>query len=506
MIHRFSLIALLFVGWLFLSAQCVVAKDDWLQVRTKNFFLIGNASEKDIRKAATKLEQFRETFRLIFTTLDLTGSVPTNVVVFKNDDAYRPFKPKRGDKIDDRVAGYFQPGDDVNYITLSSGRDERYTYEVIFHEYVHFILDTAYGKSHLPPWFNEGVAEYYAMSVIEDDIVVRFGLAPARHLVTLRDNQLIPLEKFFNLSNAELRGNGDHSRSVFYAQAWVFMHYAILHGKDDELNRFLAASLANKPTEAAFREVFGMDYGQMEKELRRYVMRYTYPTRAITLKNKLTFDGEMKVSPLSEAETNAYIGDMLWRINREEDAEQYLQNALASDPGLSMAHLALGMARIRQRKYEEAKAIFEKAIALNHNNHLALYRYAYLLSREARDAADEVSRFDTPLANRIRDMLYKAISISPSFTPSHELIAFVNLTNNERLDESVRLLATALKYQRGNMRYLVLVAEIYLRQGKLKEAGAIAEKIAPRTEDPGLRTRSEQILTEIRKRQSSSAP
>ncbi|MEP6849842.1 MAG: hypothetical protein ABI999_13380 [Acidobacteriota bacterium] len=33
----------------------VLAKDEWLQVRSKNFFLIGNASEKEIRKVATRL-------------------------------------------------------------------------------------------------------------------------------------------------------------------------------------------------------------------------------------------------------------------------------------------------------------------------------------------------------------------------------------------------------------------------------------------------------------------
>jgi hypothetical protein len=39
-------------------------KDEWISVRSKNFFLIGDAKEKDIIKVATKLEQFREVFIL----------------------------------------------------------------------------------------------------------------------------------------------------------------------------------------------------------------------------------------------------------------------------------------------------------------------------------------------------------------------------------------------------------------------------------------------------------
>ena len=138
----------------------VLAKDQWLQVRSKNFFLIGNASEKDIRKAATKLEQFRETFRLVFGSINLNASIPTNVVVFKSDSSYKPFKPKRSDgKIDNFVAGYFQSGEDVNYITLSTEGTDEDTYGTIFHEYVHFIINTNFGKSVVPPWFNAGLAQ-----------------------------------------------------------------------------------------------------------------------------------------------------------------------------------------------------------------------------------------------------------------------------------------------------------------------------------------------------------
>src|SRR6188472_3368150 len=85
------------------------AKDTWVQVRSKNFFLIGNAPEKDIRKVGTRLEQFRETFRQVFGKLNLTSPIATNVVVFKSDSSYQNFKPKRADgKIDKFVAGYFQ--------------------------------------------------------------------------------------------------------------------------------------------------------------------------------------------------------------------------------------------------------------------------------------------------------------------------------------------------------------------------------------------------------------
>ncbi|MEO7673505.1 MAG: hypothetical protein ABIU09_05440, partial [Pyrinomonadaceae bacterium] len=71
---RFVLFVALVLGISVLTVS-VSAKDEWLNVRSKNFNLIGNASDKDIRKVATKLEQFREAFRLLFTQTNLSSPI-----------------------------------------------------------------------------------------------------------------------------------------------------------------------------------------------------------------------------------------------------------------------------------------------------------------------------------------------------------------------------------------------------------------------------------------------
>src|SRR5215203_1406546 len=92
----------------------VAAKDTWVSVRTKNFLLIGNGGEKDIKKVGAKLEQFREVFTRLFPNMRFNTPVPTTVIVFKSDSSYAPFKPGAN------TAGYFQAGLDVNYITLTT--------------------------------------------------------------------------------------------------------------------------------------------------------------------------------------------------------------------------------------------------------------------------------------------------------------------------------------------------------------------------------------------------
>lgn len=475
-------------------------------MRSKNFNLVGNAGEKDIRKVATKLEQFRETFRLLFSLTNLSSSTPTNVVVFKSDNAYKPFKPKRADgKTDNFIAGYFQPGEDVNYITISTEGEDADTYGTIFHEYVHFIINTNFGKSEVPPWFNEGLAEYYQTFEIESDQKVKLGLPQNGHLQLLQQIKLIPLETFFKISNYALHQNENHSRSIFYAQSWALIHYLVQSGKSEGLGKFLTLALKDVPSEKAFQAAFQMTYAQMEKELKKYVGQNSYKYTLITFKNKLAFDGEMQTSIMSEADTNAYLGDLLYHTNRDEDAESYLQKAIALNADSSMATTTFGMVKLRQNKFDEAKTYLEKAISLGQSNYIALYRYAFLLSREGSDEFGYVKTFAADKLAKMRELLKKAIAIKPGFTESYELLAFVDLVNNEELDEAIVYLQKALQYQPGNQRYALRIAEIYLRQQKLAEAGGLAAKIAATADDPEIKARAENLNEQIRQIQEMSA-
>ncbi len=480
----------------------VSAKDEWLQVRSKNFNLFGNAKEKDIRKVATKLEQFRETFRRVFNKTNLNSSIPTNVIVFKSDNAYKPFKPKRADgKTDNLIAGYFQSGEDVNYITLSTEGDDADTYGTIFHEYVHFINNSNFGKSEIPPWVDEGLAEYYQIFQIENDQTVKLGLPQNSHLALLQQNKFIPLETLFSISNYTLHQNENHSRSIFYAESWALIHYLVQNKKTEGLSKFLTLSANDVPSEKAFKEAFQLSYAQMENELRKYVGQNRYFYSIVNFPEKLVFDKEMQTTILSEAESNAYLGDLLYHTNRDEDAEIYLQKAIALTPDSSMANTTYGMVKMRQRKYDDAKNYFEKAIAENQKNHLAFYNYAFLLSREGRDEFGYVHSFSKEQSIKIRDLLKKAIAINPAFTESYELIAFVDLVNNEELDEGVAYLQKALRYQPGNQKYAIRLAEIYLRQDKFAESRAIAEKIAKTTDDPQIKQQVENLVSNLQKRE-----
>jgi tetratricopeptide (TPR) repeat protein len=475
----------------------ICAKDEWTQVRSKNFFLIGNASDKDIRKVATRLEQFRETFQLLFKGINLVSPIATNVIVFKSDSSYRPFKPKRADgKLDNFVAGYFQPGEDVNYISLAVGGDDVETYRTIFHEYVHFIVNTNFGKSEVPPWFNEGLAEFYSTFTIENDQVVKLGLLIQYHLDLLRQTKMIPLDQLFAIGNRQLLNTGDHSRTIFYAESWALIHFLVQGGKGPALNSFLGAVIKGVPHDKAFKDAFGQDYASMQKQLEAYVGQSKYQGTQVSFEKKLTFDDEMQVTPLSAAMTNTYLGDLLYHANRADDAEPYLTTALKDDGTITMASADLGMVKYRQRKFDEARSFLETATKGEQTNAYALYYYAYLLSREGHDDYGLRREYTAETSSKMRDALRRAIAAEPAFTPSYELLAFIDVSTHTSLDEAEKAMTTAVKYEPGNEQYTLRLAEVYVDEQKVESARKVLGKLS-HSSDNEIQERSAQLLQEL---------
>jgi tetratricopeptide (TPR) repeat protein len=459
--------------------------------------LIGDAKEKNIRKVATKLEQFREVFSKLFPHTKFNSDIPTNVIVFKDAGSYKPFKPRNSKW----VAGYFQPGEDVNYITLSTDGKIEDTYGIIFHEYVHYLLETNFGKTDLPPWFNEGLAEYYQTFSIKEDKEVLLGGLQKNHLRLLQQNKLIPLKDFFAVDNYSLHKNSNHSRSVFYAQAWALIHY-LLQGNGgvykDDLNTFLSLVIKDTEPEKAFQQVFKMDYPAMEKILRKYAKQRVFKTSLVTFKNPLVFDTEMSVVPLSGADANAYLGDLLYHTHELDNAEIYLQKSLALNADQTLANNALGMVKMRQKKFAEAKKYLEKAVSGDQSNYLAHYNYAYILSREDMNEHGFVSEFPTAKAGIMRRSLRRAIQLKPTFSNSYRLLSFINFVNNENLDESIALLKKGLSIKPGDQQYLLQLAQIYMRQESFEEAEKIAGKLVKTAGDDYVRSNSESLLRNIK--------
>src|SRR5215470_19241139 len=93
--------------WLILLCGAVpaAARDNWINLRTNNFNIVSNADEKDTRRLALKLEQFRYVISKLFNT-QTVSPVPITVIAFKSDSSFKPYKPIYNGK-PGNVAGFF---------------------------------------------------------------------------------------------------------------------------------------------------------------------------------------------------------------------------------------------------------------------------------------------------------------------------------------------------------------------------------------------------------------
>lgn len=480
------------------------AKDTWTSVRSQNFFLVGNASEKEIRKVATRLEQFREAFARIFKRVRLSDSVPTTVVVFKNMNAYKPFNPRGS-------AGYFQSGEDVNYITLTAEHNpgEENPFGTIFHEYMHLLVKNNVSPN-TPPWLNEGLAEFYSTLEVKDGDKsgADIGRPISYHVYYLREQKQLPLRTLLAVDHSSPHYNEKSKRGVFYAQSWALVHYLMLGNERQrapQITRYLSLIAGGKSAAESFKLVFEADTEAIEKELRDYIRRNAYPYVEFPFEGRIESAAEMQSATITEAEALGYLGDLSLHTQLLDQAETHLQKAIALDAKSAMAQASLGMLRMRQKRFAEAKEHLCQAVAANAQNYLAHFYYAYTLSREGMNEVGLVMNYPAQTAEEMRAALRKAIELKPDFPESYRLLAFVSLVSGERLDEALETIKRARSLAPGNQEYALILAQIYLRQQNLDAARQLLEPLAESADDPQTRAGAQSILKAIASMQEQAA-
>jgi tetratricopeptide (TPR) repeat protein len=467
----------------------VLAKDTWVSVRTKNFLMVGNANEKEVRNVALKLEQFRAVFTKVFPNIKFNTPVPTTVIVFKSDSSYGPFKPSSN------TAGHFQAGPDVNYIALSTeARGRLDAFKVIFHEYTHLLVNNTFDNA--PAWFDEGLAEYYSTFLITDDQKVVIGRNVGNHIFLLREKKMLPLRTLFEVDHKSPHYNEANKSSIFYAQSWALVHYLIIGkaGRVEQLAHFLGLLNGKVPMEEAFQEAFQMPVEAMEKELRDYVKQDRYNELTGHFERKLELDTSVQATPLTEAEAQAYLGDLLLH-SRRADSEKYLKKALELDPNLGMAHASMGMLRFYEGKADEARASLERAVAASSQNYLAHYYYAFTLSRQR--PGDTAANYTPEQLAKIREHLQRAIALRPDFPESYSLLAFVSLVSGKEVDEAIDSMKRLLAISPGRQDFTFMLAQLYLHKRDYKTARPLLEQVAKSNAEDEVRQPAEQILGQI---------
>jgi hypothetical protein len=534
-----SLLLAMLLDLLLCASSPAAEPSPWLEIHSTHYIVITDAGEKRGREVALRFEQMRAVFAMLLMKDRLNEPVPLTIFAFKNDKTYFQSAPlSQGQPIS--VPGFFLPGEDHNFIVLNLFEVE--PWRAVAHNFAHLLLN--YNYPPVPGWFDEGFAEYFS-SIRVDNKQVEIG----------GDPELTPLYKTDLLENqqevhnppkslTELLGGqvwltvpdlltmkhdtssyieGTH-HTLFYAQAWMTMHYLLNKKKLPETGTYFdLVENQHVPVEDAIQKAFSMTSAQFDQAVKVYFHSLT-PLFVALDASKLQQadpqtaapqvyqfpepvgpdDREITTKVISENDARALTGEMKLRIpDRREAALAELQT-LATTPeaapaskslidklaadikekkdskkdekddtnaaplvtaiGNEIAHRALAWDHLQRNEFDLTAEELGDAAALNQRDMWLRYYLSVLKYRISLSKHTDIAG----LPNMMQD-LRGVLEWYPEFASAYDMMAIARMEGGGPV-AAMQAERAAMQLSPRNQTYVLHLAEIYIADKKWQAA------------------------------------
>jgi tetratricopeptide (TPR) repeat protein len=224
--------------------------------------------------------------------------------------------------------------------------------------------------------------------------------------------------------------------------------------------------------------------------LRNYIGRSSYSGEIYTLP---TTEGEKDIIPrsISDAEAQSYLGNLLARTNRLDEAEVLLKQAAAAEPDLARPYEGLGLVALRRNKYDESFEFFKQAATHGSKNHLAHYYYAEAMQHRA------IGSPPPAVAQQIAEELRTSIKLMPGFAHAHYALGTLAAMTGENLKEGMDEVKTALKLEPQSKWFVLTLAQLQVRMQDYAAAKKTLEPLLTADADPALKSSAESTMRMI---------
>ena len=471
-----------------------VAAADWTRLQSANFTFIGDAPERDIRRVARQLEQFREVMLRALPPRPGSPPAPAVVIVFANKRSFDPFRPMfQGKPVE--VGGFFRGGGDLNHIAINNGLGD-FAVRTVFHEYSHLLVGSTLGVA--PAWVNEGIAELYeTFEERNGGKSAVLGMAPAQHVLELRSRAFIPLAELMAVDHSSPMYNEGNRRGLFYAQSWALMHYLTFGNpaRREQLTRYLNAMNAGASQDAALKSAFSGDLPAIEKELRDYILRLSFPALVYNFETTARATVDARAEKLDNIEAESYLGDFMARDrDRTDEARARLTKVVALNPEAARAHYALGLLELRESRVKEALPRLERAATLQPNEAAFVSAYGFGLVERLSETDDDSERLS--LRERAHATLSRSIELRPASGYTLVTLAYLEQLAGES-ERAVDLLKRAVEAAPSEESYRLRLAEELARLGDYETATGHLGFLVGRGSDEETRNRARAALARV---------
>jgi tetratricopeptide (TPR) repeat protein len=398
-------------------------------------------------------------FHMLFPAPGDDSDPPITVVAVKDRKGIQALEPKAylaKNQVD--LAGFFLRSTDKNYILVRLDANQTHAFSTVYHEYTHYMLRKA--DNWLPLWLNEGLAQFYENTDINDK-TAWLGQSNPDELHYLKRNTLLPLATLLSVDAASPYYHDEDKGSIFYAESWALTHYLIVSDRLQGTHRvhdYSELLAQGENSIGAAEKTFG-SLSKLQSGLEDYVtqQKFMYFMMPAELTGK---DALFEVRPVSTAEADAVRADILVYTERPKDARALAEAVLRDDPENELAHETMGYLHYSEGDIAGAKKWYDEAIDLNSHSYLARYFDATLAMHSGDKAEDE----------RIESNLQETIRLNPEFAPAYDKLGMFYALQHRDLDEAHRLTARAVELEPGRLPYRLNCAEVLAEQRQFADA------------------------------------
>ncbi|MGA8728158.1 MAG: DUF1570 domain-containing protein [Terracidiphilus sp.] len=466
------------VVFVLLAASCglgLAAPDQWLEARSSHFTCLTDSNEKQARHVLDQFERMRWVFETLFPNIKVDPPEPILVIAAKNEKTFQSLEPQaylaKGQL---NLAGLFLHTQDRIYILVRLDAEQEHPFVTVYHEYTHLQFRGA--SAWMPLWLNEGLAEFFQNTEIQDKSVL-LGEPSVDDLLYLRQHQLIPLPVLFKVDASSPYYHEEQKGSVFYAESWALTHYLQVtdrEKKTDSVTNYMIRMSHHEDPVAAAEKAFG-DLKQLQSALEAYILASRYKQFVLNSAAVPLDEASYTFKTISQIEADTTRADVLASEQRDKEARDLIAQILKTDPDNVPARETMGSLEFRSGDRDAALKWYAEAVKLDSQSYLANYYFASLSMDGA--SADQEPAIESSLRTVIR--------LNPKFAPAYDRLASFYAGHHMKMDDAISLILQAVKLDPGNLYFRLNAANILAEIGRYPDSAAVLQAATKLAKNPG---------------------
>jgi hypothetical protein len=452
---------LCFLGASALISSWLLAAENWIEVRSAHFTVYTPASEKEARNIANQFERIRALFHNAFPKLRTKPAQPVIILAVKGEKGMKELLPEQYEVQGHlHAAGLYQEALDKDYLILQLEVPGENPYHSLYHEYTHSLMHLNF--SHLPLWLDEGLAEYFGNATLGEK-KSRIGDVDPGDLYVLQTNNLLPMETLFAVDHRSPQYNESTRASVFYAEAWVVVHYLMLDPEARQrqlMQRFLESWSQSHDQMEAARQTFG-DLNKFGEAISDYVHAGKFYDLLIKIQDE-SAEKEVSSRAVPPAEVLALRGDFFVHHNRGDAGKPLLQEAAKLDPSLALPHTSQATLYFHIHEPLRVQQEAKEAVRLGDNGFFPLYLLAGVETSPQRGIEE----------------LEKCVELNPLFAPAYDLLAQLYSNFPDEQKKAIGASMMAVRNKPNDLQYSARLTQLLLNNDRDADARIVADRVA----------------------------